>query len=174
MNEVIPASAWSEPISSEPDKGTCLLCAIAGALAAALALAVLVRTLFLAPSGPTVLPLDETCSLSREICSMRLPDGGTLEFSLGPRPVPILKPLKLEIRIANSTALPLEVDFTGVDVPMAFNRAYPASAADGAYTAQTMLPVCASGRMAWQASVLLEKGDDRFLIPFRFETERGT
>lgn len=142
-------------------------------LAAAITLAVLAKMLFLAPAGPTVLPLDETCSLSRETCSVRLPDGGTLKLSLGPRPVPLLKPLTLEIHIAGSNANPVEVSFTGVNVPMAFNRAYPAPFTDGVYTAQTTLPLCASGRMVWQASVLLEKGDGRILVPFRFETERG-
>jgi hypothetical protein len=172
MNAIVLAPDWGSPISPEPDH--CLLCAIVGIMAATLVLAVLGKILFLAPAGPAMLPLDETCSLSRETCSVRLPDGGTLKFSLGPRPALLLKPLTLEIRISNSTARPLEVDFSGVDVPMAFTRAYPVPATNGVYTAQTMLPFCASGRMVWQASVLLEKGDDRLLVPFRFETKRGT
>lgn len=173
MNTIVLTPVWDSPTSPEPDRGTCLLCAIVGIMAAALVLAVLAKMLFLAPAGPTVLPLDETCSLSRETCSVRLPDGGTLKFSLGQRPVPLLKPLTLEISIAGSNANPVEVSFTGVDVSMAYNRAYPAPATDGVYTAQTALPLCATGRMVWQAAVLLEKGDDRLLVPFRFETERG-
>lgn len=173
MNTIAPASAWSEPVSPEPGRGTCLLCALTGTLAAALMLTVLARMLFLAPSGPTLLPLDETCSLSRETCTMRLPDGETLEISLGPRPIPLLRTLTLEIRIADSNARPVEVDFTGIDVPMAFNRAYLKPAADGIYTAQTSLPVCTSGSMVWQASVLLENDKGHFLVPFRFKTERG-
>ncbi|MBZ0096470.1 MAG: hypothetical protein K8H75_13995 [Sulfuricella sp.] len=173
MNAIVLTPDWGSPISPEPDRGTCLLCAIVGMLAAAMTLAVLAKMLFLAPAGPTVLPLDETCSLSRETCSVRLPDGGTLKFSIGPHPVPLLQTLTLEIRISDSDAHPVEVGFTGVNVPMAFNRTYPTPATDGAYTAQTTLPLCASGHMVWQASVLLEKGDDRLLVPFRFETERG-
>ena len=173
MNTIILTPDWDSPTSPEPDRGTCLLCAIVGIMAAALVLAVLAKMLFLAPAGPTVLQLDESCSLSRETCSVPLPDGGTLKFSLGPRPVPILKPLTLEISIAGSNANPVEVSFTDVNVPMAFNRAYPTQATDGVYTAQTTLPLCASSRMVWQSSVLLEKGDGRLLVPFRFETERG-
>ena len=172
MSAIVLPPDWESPISPEQDH--CLLCAIVGIMAASLLLAVLAKTLFLGPAGPTVLPLDETCSLSRETCSARLPDGGSLKFSIGPRPVPLLQTLTLEIRISDSDAHPIEVGFTGVDVPMAFSRSYPAPATDGVYTAQTMLPLCASGRMVWQASVLLEKGDGRILVPFRFETERGT
>lgn len=174
MNAIAPASAWSEPVSPEPGRGTCLLCALTGTLAAALMLTVLARMLFLAPSGPTLLPLDETCSLSREACTMRLPDGGTLEISLGPRPIPLLRPLTLEIRISGSNARPVEVDFTGIDVPMAFNRVYLKPGAEGVYAAQAALPLCASGRMAWQASVLLENNQGHFLAPFRFETNRSS
>lgn len=171
MNAIVLTPDWDSPIGPEPDH--CLLCAIVGIMAAVLVLAVLAKMLFLAPVGPAMLPLDETCSLSRETCSVRLPDGGVLKFSLGPRPVALLKPLTLEIGISNSTARPLEVDFNGVDVPMAYNRAYPAPMTDGVYTAQTTLPFCASGHMVWQAAVLLEKGDGRLLVPFRFETGRG-
>ncbi|BCB26044.1 hypothetical protein SKTS_09300 [Sulfurimicrobium lacus] len=149
----------------------CPLCALVGALAAALALAILAKTLFLVPRGPTLLALDETCSISSETCSMPLPGGGRLEFALGPRPVRLLSPLKLEIRVSGSNARALEVDFTGVNTPMAFNRAYLIPSGNGVYGAQTGLPVCATGRMVWQATVLLENGERQMLAPFRFETE---
>lgn len=173
MNAIVSTPDWGSPTNLKLDQGTCRLCAIAGMLAAALVLAVLGKMLFLTPAGPTVLTLDDTCNLSRETCSVHLPDGGILEFSLGPRPVPLLKPLTLQIRMSNSTARQLEIDFKGVDVPMAFNRAFPAPTTGGVYNAQTTLPLCASGRMAWQASVLLEKGDSRLIVPFRFEAGPG-
>lgn len=154
-----------------PGQDVCLLCAIIGALAAALGLAVLAKALFLTPHGPAVLALDETCSLSSSSCFMRLPDGGTLEFTLGPHPIRLLKPLTLQIRTSGSKARPLEVDFTGVSTPMAFNRAFPAPAGDGVYIAQTALPFCTTGRMVWQATVLLENGKRLYLAPFRFETD---
>ncbi|MEN6587737.1 MAG: hypothetical protein ABFE02_16985 [Sulfuricella sp.] len=150
----------------------CPLCALVGALAAALALAILAKTLFLVPRGPTLLALDETCSISSETCALPLPGGGRLEFALGPRPVRLLSPLKLEIRVSGSNARALEVDFTGVNTPMAFNRAYLIPSGNRVYGAQTALPVCATGRMVWLATVLLENGERRMLAPFRFETER--
>jgi hypothetical protein len=103
---------------------------------------------------------------------MPLPGGGHLEFTLGPRPVPLLSPLKLEIRVSGSNTRALEVDFTGVNTPMAFNRAYLLPAGKGVYRAQTTLPVCTTGRMEWQATVLLENGKRQMLAPFRFETEQ--
>lgn len=165
-------AAIQTPVFTPHATVTCPLCALVGALAAALALAVLAKTLFLVPHGPTLLALDESCSLSSETCVMPLPDGGRIEFALGPRPVRLLSSLKLEIRVSGSNARPLEVDFSGVNTPMAFNRAYLLPSGNGIYGAQTGLPVCATGRMVWQATVLLENGARQILAPFRFETQR--
>ncbi|MBZ0105607.1 MAG: hypothetical protein K8H84_08240 [Sulfuricella denitrificans] len=167
--------AYTGVIESEtnsPESGLCLLCGLVGVLAAVLALAVLAKALFFVPHGPTVLSMDASCSLSRETCALTLPDGGRIEFVLGPRPVPLLSPLKLEVHISGSSARPLEVDFSGVSFPMAFNRAFLTPSGKGIYSAQTSLPICTSGRMTWQATVLLESGARQMLAPFRFETER--
>lgn len=157
-------------IDPAQNQSACLLCASTGMLAAALALVVLVKILHLSSAGATLLPLEENCSPSRETCAARLPDGGILFFSLAPRPVALLKPLTLEVRIEGSNMRPIEVDFSGVNAPMAFIRAYPAVNNEGSYAAQTTLPVCANGRMMWQATVRLENGDHSLLAPFRFET----
>lgn len=167
MNAAIQA-----PVPTAHAADTCPLCALVGALAAALVLAVLAKAVFLVPRGPTQLVLDETCSLSSETCALSLPEGGRLEFALGPRPVRLLSPLKLEIRVSGSNARALEVDFTGANAPMAFNRAYLNPRENGVYSAQTALPVCATGHMVWQATVLLENGSHKILAPFHFETER--
>lgn len=166
-------NATNHPLMLAPHAPVaCPLCALIGALVAALVLAVLAKTLFLVPRGPIVLALDESCSIGSKICAMPLPDGGRIELELGPRPVRLLSPLKLEIRVSGSNARPLEVDFTGVNTPMAFNRAYLLPNEPGVYGAQTGLPVCATGRMVWQATVLLESGAHQILAPFRFETNR--
>lgn len=175
MNLAIQQPMCSAPLAGEasaPESATCPLCALAGALAALLVLAVLAKAVFLAPRGPVLLKLDQACRLDHGSCAISLPDGGRIEFALGPRPIRLLSPLRLEIRVSGSDAQPLEVDFSGVNEPMAFNRAYLAHAGDGAYGAQTSLPVCATGRMTWQATVLLQAGKRQLLAPFRFETER--
>ncbi|MBS4095260.1 MAG: hypothetical protein KGZ83_00305 [Sulfuricella sp.] len=151
----------------------CLPCALIGVLLGALAVVVLVKLMVLAPPKAITLPLDATCSLSSATCAATLPDGGRLEFTLGPQPVPLLKPLSIALRIEGSSARALEVDFNGVNLPMAFNRADLTPAGNGQYAGQAILPLCANGRMAWQATVLVEDGQRRIYVPFRFETERG-
>lgn len=165
---LFPASGHA---SGETER-TCLPCAVIGALLGAIAITVLLKLMVFAPPKTLVLPLDPTCSLSAGPCSVELPGGGSLEFTLGPRPTPLLKPLALDIRVAGSKARAVEVDFTGIDVPMAFNRADLATAGGGAYSAQAALPLCASGRMEWRATVRLQDGGRQIYVPFRFTTER--
>jgi hypothetical protein len=40
---------------------------------------------------------------------------------------------------------------------------------EGRYSGRTTLPVCVTGRMIWQATVLADIGSRRVAVPFRFE-----
>lgn len=160
-------------VTGNDNAGQCLLCALAGMLFAAVVMAVAAKLLFLAPRAPLALTPDTVCDLSRDaVCELALPDGGSVHLSLGSRPAPLLRPFALEVRVKGSSAQAEEVDFSGVNMPMAFVRAYLSPGEQpGTWRAQTTLPLCASGRMSWQASVRLEQGKRQVIAPFRFETQ---
>jgi hypothetical protein len=80
-----------------------------------------------------------------------------MEFSLEPRPIPVLKPLRLEVRVAGFKADSMEVDFAGEDMKMG----------------QTSLPVCVRDKMSWQSTILVESDGKQIAVPFRFETKRN-
>jgi hypothetical protein len=61
------------------------------------------------------------------------------------------------------------VDFAGVSMNMGFNRPALVPAGPGQFTGQATLPVCVTGRMTWQATVLVEAGRTRIAVPFRFD-----
>jgi hypothetical protein len=61
------------------------------------------------------------------------------------------------------------VDFAGVSMNMGFNRPALAQAGPGRFAGQAVLPVCVTGRMTWQATVLIDAGSRRIAVPFRFE-----
>jgi hypothetical protein len=153
------------------NQATCTLCALSGMLLAALVLVVMAKLFYLAPSKPLSLPLASACDLSMTACTIALPDGGSLEIDLGKKPVPLLSRFPLRARVSDSRWQPVEVDFTGINIPMAFVRAYLKPAPDeGEYAAHSALPMCATGRMEWQATVRLEKQGRQMLAPFRFIT----
>ena len=62
------------------------------------------------------MPLDKSCDLQRGACSSALPDGGRVTFSIEPRPIPVLRPLKLSVAVQGADVKKAEVDFTGVDM----------------------------------------------------------
>ena len=61
----------------------------------------------------------------------------------------------------------VEVSFQGVDMNMGLHR-LPLAAAGGRFVGETTLPVCVTGRMVWQATVMLETGRANVTVPFRF------
>lgn len=125
------------------------------------------------PPQEISLPLDSACDLNQGPCAAPLPGGGRLEFAVEPRPIPVLRPLTLQVRVTGATARSVEVDFAGVDMKMAFNRPRLEPGNDGLFTGQTSLPVCVRDKMAWQATVLVESGNKRIVVPFRFDTKRN-
>jgi hypothetical protein len=127
------------------------------------------------PKTDVALPLSR-CNLSQQTCAATLPDGGQLEFSIEPRPIPALKPLKLQVTLHGSEARKVEVDFAGTDMKMGYNR--PALVSEtpeivqnrlsARFVGQTVLPICISGTMDYDATLLLETGKEWVAVPFRF------
>jgi hypothetical protein len=120
------------------------------------------------PKTDISLPLS-SCDLTKQACMVTLPDGGQLEFSIEPRPIPSLKPLKLQATIKGSKVQKIEVDLVGTDMKMGFNRP-ELQGSNGQFTGQASLPVCITGKMEWDATVLLKTENAAIAIPFRFAT----
>lgn len=109
------------------------------------------------------------CDLHSAPCRAALPQGGRLSFSLMPRPVSIAVPLEMSVDLEGVRARRVTVDFSGVGMNMGLNRYDLALAGNGRFAGQVTLPVCITGRMAWEATVLVETDHERIAVPFRFE-----
>lgn len=108
------------------------------------------------------------CDLQKTACRAELPEGGSLEFSITPRPIPLAAPVRVQVSVAGMEARTVEVDFAGVTMNMGYNRPQLAAAGDGRFAAEATLPVCVTGEMEWTATVLVESGRRRLMAPFRF------
>lgn len=122
------------------------------------------------PRADVPLPLVADCRLDRQICSVALPEGGRLEVSLEPRPVSSLAPIRVSVSVAGLQVGRVEVDFQGVDMNMGLQRMPLQAAGPGRFSGEATLPVCATGQMLWQATVLIESGRKNISVPFRFES----
>lgn len=112
---------------------------------------------------------DPGCDLHQAACTAPLPAGGKVTFALTPRPIPVTTPLEMRVDLDGIAADKVSVDFAGVSMNMGFNRPALTAAGGGHFAGQATLPVCVTGRMTWQATVLIETGRTRLAVPFRFE-----
>ena len=124
--------------------------------------------LLLAKADLTVEPA-AGCDLHTQACHADIPGGGRIELSLTPHPIPVVKPIQVSVSVKGITASKLEIDFAGVDMNMGLNRVTLVATGDGRHTANAMLPVCISGRMAWRATLMVETDKQRIAVPFLFE-----
>lgn len=123
----------------------------------------------LLPKADLVVQPEPGCDLHRATCAALLPQGGRLSFTLAPRPIPVTQPLDMVVEIEGADADKVAVDFAGVDMSMGFNRTTLQAVSAHRHVGLTTLPVCVTGRMLWQATVLVETGRTRIAVPFRFE-----
>lgn len=124
----------------------------------------------LPPKADVTVQPDPVCNLQREACSVALPSGGKIQLTMGTRPVPLVKPFEAQVTTTGLSPSRVEIDFAGVDMNMGMNRPQLTERGTGNYTAEVTLPVCITGQMDWQATVLLESGNERIAIPYRFST----
>lgn len=124
----------------------------------------------LLPRADVAVQPEPGCDLHRGDCTVALPEGGRLRFVITPRPIPVTVPLAVSVEIAGMAADKVAVDFAGVDMSMGFNRQVLSAAGSGKFAGSAVLPVCVTGRMLWQATVLVEQGGRRIAVPFRFES----
>ncbi len=124
------------------------------------------------PVTPMVMVEPETgCDLHRGPCAATLPGGGRLTLAITPRPIPLIEPLALEVRVDGTTARSVEVDFSSPDMYMGYNRHALDAARAGVYAGKAVLPVCTRTRMAWRARVVADTEHGRVYVPFTFVTD---
>ncbi len=124
----------------------------------------------LLPKADVTVQPDSACSLQQQACKVVLPAGGEIELAMGTRPIPLVKPFSIQVKATGVVPTRVEVDFAGVDMNMGLNRPELKAKGEGSFVGETTLPVCITGQMDWQATVLVETGKERIAIPFRFAT----
>jgi hypothetical protein len=124
----------------------------------------------LLPKADVTVQPDPACDLQQQTCAVDLPGGGKIALSMGTRPVPMVKPFAVQVSTQGFVPGRVEVDFTGIDMNMGFNRPELTLREAGTYVAEATLPVCITGQMDWQVTLLLETGSQRIAIPFRLRS----
>ncbi len=147
---------------------------IAGLLFAAVAsVAVYKAWPLLYPEVAIIAPHDPQCDLRAGPCTMDFPRVGRVTFGIRPETLPLIQPLKLEVRLEGIEARGVEVDFTGLGMHMGFNRPSLRQTGEGRFSGEGVLPVCVRKAMEWEARVLIQTDEGLIAAPFRFITVKS-
>lgn len=112
----------------------------------------------------------QTCDLHKESCSAGR-GVVSLELDLGTKPVPIAKNFVATVNLAGIKPEKVELDITGVNMYMGFNRVTLKEVGEGVYQGSSMLAFCTNEKMIWQVGVLLHLEDGtKQLVPFELIT----
>ena len=113
---------------------------------------------------------DPNCDLRAGPCISPMPGGGSISFSIEPRTIPVIEPLQLQVEITGLNAESVEVDFSGTDMYMGFNRVKLKATGKGRFTGDGRIPVCVRDAMEWEAKVMVRTDQGLYIAPFRFIT----
>jgi hypothetical protein len=163
-----PRSDAAQP--GRPGRTLTLLWILLGLLFAALVAAAVYKAWpLLYPEVVATAPLDPACDLHAGPCTARFPGGLEVRFDIEPRTIPPLAPLRIAADLTGIDAHKVEVDFSGTDMNMGYNRSALKETEAGRYEGQGMLPACVRSRMGWEAKVMLHTAGGILVAPFRFE-----
>ena len=113
------------------------------------------------------------CELRDGPCRAELPSGGSIEFEITPRSIPLMKPLSLTVSVRDIDITAAEIDFVGIGMNMGYNRPQLKQVSSNRFEGSTILPVCVLQRMQWEARLLLETDKGTIMAPFRFYTDKS-
>lgn len=164
----------SDEQSEEPNQSSHVLWITVGLLVAAISMVALYKMQpILFPKISLSAEVDASCDLRSAACVSRIGDDIEVGFSIEPREIPVVKPLKFRVDVKGLKADKVEIDFSGVDMNMGYNRVtLQPGEARGVFEGGGMLPVCVWDEMEWEAKVLITTDQGVVLLPYRFITVR--
>ncbi len=115
--------------------------------------------------------MSETCDLHQTTCTSKFM-GRSVSLKISPHPIPIARPLGIEVLLENIEAEKVELDISGINMYMGYNRV-PLTAAKqpGRYIGTSMLAFCTNKKMEWQITLMIHQKDgSQIQIPYRLDT----
>lgn len=98
-------------------------------------------------------------------------------MTLSPRPIPVLQPINIELRLTSPASVEVLASLNGVDMDMGPNSVRLQRADAGLWHGRMTVPICLTGTMRWQLRLELSDGARKETIAFGFSApieRRGT
>lgn len=113
---------------------------------------------------------DTNCDLHVKSCQVHLKDNTVLDFSIEPKEIPLMKPLRFSVTL-EGTSLPfIELTLFATNMNMGLHTFKLFHKANGLYEGEGMLPTCIVGNMIWQANIIIDKPLQSLGATFYFQT----
>jgi len=115
-------------------------------------------------------PLVENCDLHQQACESSMGDA-VVNLKISPHPIPIAKPLGIELNIQNLKAKKVELDISGINMYMGYNRVTLLQTEPGEFVGTSMLAFCTNQKMEWQITLMIHLEDgSQVQVPYTLET----
>lgn len=109
------------------------------------------------------------CDLHTETCEASHGDS-KLSLKISPHPIPIARPLGIEVDLHNLNPSKVQLDISGINMYMGYNRVDLTSTKPGHWVGTSMLAFCTAETMQWQITLMLEENGKQIQVPFYLET----
>ncbi len=122
----------------------------------------------------TVWKVAPECDLHQQSCTTK-EGNSAVTLKIMPNPIPIARPLSIEMQIQNLEIVKAELDISGVNMYMGFNRTELEAQSTTGYTGKSMLAFCTTKEMVWQVTVILYlKDGSQIQVPHELITINRT
>ena len=113
---------------------------------------------------------DKSCDLHQQGCRATSGDAA-VTLKISPHPIPIARPLGIEVEIENLAVQKMELDISGVNMYMGYNRVELKSTNPNRFVGTSMLAFCTTQKMIWQITLMIHQPDGtQIQVPYHLET----
>ena len=118
-------------------------------------------------------PMTENCDLHQGSCRAEF-EGQSLTLKISPSPIPVARPLGVEVVLEGINPSSVQMDISGINMYMGYNRVNLTSTKPDHWVGTSMLAFCTAETMQWQITLMLEQNGQQIQIPFPLETRNRT
>jgi len=121
-------------------------------------------------SNITQWPISNTCDLHNSACESKMGDA-VVSLKISPHPIPIARPLGIEVHVKDLDVQSMELDISGVNMYMGYNRVELTKINKNRFVGTSMLAFCTNAKMDWQITLMIHQKDGtQIQIPYSLVT----
>lgn len=117
----------------------------------------------------TLWPVNEQCDLHQGACTVEY-QGAKVTLKISPTPIPVARPLGIEVDLEGISPTSMQLDISGVNMYMGYNRVPLKSTKPNHWVGTSMLAFCTAETMFWQITLMLDVNGEAVQIPFALTT----